>query len=77
MVCRIILCNGSRLPEKNGFDSVEELQSNFYKLNEEQIRQIADSYGISYYLGLPSQGLSFEMVYSNQSFAVYKINDNN
>ena len=74
---RIILCNGGRLPEKNGFDSVEELQSNFYKLDEKQIRQIADSYGISYYLGLPSQGLSFEMVYSNQSFAVYKINDNN
>ena len=56
-----------------GGDISYKSEFNFVKI----LAQIADSYGISYYLGHPSQRLSFEMVYSNQSFAVYKINDNN
>jgi hypothetical protein len=72
---RIILCNGNRLPNKSGFNSLEELRTNFYNLHEAQIRQIANSYGISYYLGLPQQGLTFERVYSNSYFTVYKVND--
>ena len=72
---RIVLCNGSHLPNKSGFSSLEEIRTNFYNLHEAQIRQIANSYGISYYLGLPQQGLAFERVYSNSRFTIYKVND--
>jgi hypothetical protein len=72
---RITLCNGNRVPEKRGYDSLEELRTDFYTLDEDQISQIARLYGISYYLGLTDQQLGFERVYSNSSFAVYRVND--
>lgn len=72
---RIKLINGNRSPKKTGFNSQEELHNNFYYLDEDQIRQIANSYGISYYLGLPHQQLTFESVYSNSYSTVYKVND--
>ena len=72
---RIKLSNGNLSPDKSGFNSYEELRTNFYHLNEDQIRQIANSYGISYYLGLPHQKLTFERVYSDSHFTVYKVND--
>jgi len=71
---RIILCNGNRIPTKSGFASEEELQTNYYALDEAQIRKIANSYGISYYLGSPRQNLTFESVFSDDEFTVYKIN---
>jgi hypothetical protein len=71
---RIKLCNGSRSPDKSGFKSLTELRANFYNLNENQIRQIANSYGISYYLGLSYQRSTFERVYSNSCFTVYRVN---
>jgi len=72
---RIKLCNGNRSPDKSGFDSEKELHTNFYKLDEDQIRQIANSYGINYYLGLPQQRLAFEHAYSNSYFTVYKVDE--
>jgi hypothetical protein len=72
---RIKLSNGNRSPDKSGFNSLEELRTNFYYLDEDQIRQIANSYGISYYLGLPHQQLTFERVYGNSYFVVYRVND--
>lgn len=72
---RIKLCNGNRSPDKSGFDVFEELSSNFYHLDEDQIRQIANLYEINYYLGLPDQQLTFEPVYSNLYFTVYKVDD--
>jgi hypothetical protein len=72
---RIKLSNGNRSPDKNGYDSLEELSSNFYHLDEDQIWQIANLYGINYYLGLPDQQLTFEQVYSNLDFTVYKVDD--
>jgi len=71
---RIKLCNGNRSPEKSGFDSEEELQTNFYNLDDDQIRQIAHSYRINYYLGLPKQRLLFEHTYGNAYFTLYKVN---
>jgi len=70
---RIKLCNGNRDPEKSGFDSLKEISTNFYYLDEEQIQQIADLYGISYYLGLPNQPITFERVYSNSYFTLYRV----
>lgn len=72
---RIKLCNANRLPEKSGFDSREELRTNFYSLDENQIRQIANSYGISYYLGSPQQRLPFDQVYRNSYYTLYKVNE--
>jgi hypothetical protein len=74
-VKRIKLCNANRSPHQTGFDSEKELHTNFYKLDEDQIRQIANSYGISYYLGSPQQRLTFEHAYSNSYFTVYKVDE--
>jgi len=71
---RIKLCNGNRSPSKSGFRSIKEIQTNFYNLGEDLIRQIAHSYGISYYLGSSQKGLTFERAYSNAYFTVYKVN---
>ena len=71
---RIKLCNGNRSLSKSGFRSIKEIQTNFYNLSEDLIRQIAHSYGISYYLGLSQKGLTFERAYSNAYFTVYKVN---
>jgi hypothetical protein len=71
---RIELCNGNVALAKGNSDiSVQELHTNFYNLNETQITQIADLYGINYYVGLVTQELTFERVYSDEIYAVYKI----
>jgi hypothetical protein len=72
---RITLCNGSRFPERSGADALEELRTNFYNLDDDQIRQMAHSYGISYYLGLSRQPSTFERVYSNSDYALYRVSD--
>jgi hypothetical protein len=72
---RIELCNGNRFLYKTGFESEKELQTNFYNLDEDQIRQIANSYGINYYLGSSKQRLPFEHAYSNSYFTIYKVNE--
>lgn len=70
---RIRLCNGGHMPQQSSYASNIELQDNFYNLNENQINQIAQTYKIEYYLGSPQQDLSFERVYSNSSFTLYKL----
>ena len=71
---RIMLCNGNvPLAKGNSGNSVHEIHANFYNLDETQIQQIADAYGINYYVGLADQKLSFERVYSDSIYAVYKI----
>ena len=71
---RIELCNGNlKLVEGNSSDSTKVLHQNFYKLNETQIQQIADQYEINYYVGLANQNLAFERVYSDSTYAVYRI----
>lgn len=72
---RIKLSNGNRYPNKSGFSSQKELRTNFYHLDDDQIRQIANSYRISFYLGLPHQQLTFERIYSNSCFTIYKVDD--
>ena len=72
---RIKLSNGNRNPEKRGYSSQKELSTNFYHLDDDQIRQIANSHRIGFYLGLPYQQLPFERLYSNSSFAIYKVDD--
>jgi hypothetical protein len=74
---RLKLCNGNHSPEKTGFDSERELHTNFYKLEEDQIRQIAHAYGITYYLGSPQQRLPFRHSYSDSYFTLYKISEAN
>ncbi len=72
---RIKLCNGNRPASKSGFRSIKEIQTNFYNLDEDLIRQIARPYGISYYLGSSQKGLTFDRAYSNGHFTVYKVNE--
>ncbi|GAB4503560.1 MAG: hypothetical protein Fur0043_05520 [Anaerolineales bacterium] len=70
---RLLLCNGGQPPYRSGYASTMELQNNFYALDEEQINRIVQRYDIDYYLGSSQQNLSFERVYSNSSFTLYKI----
>lgn len=69
---RIKICNGNRPPEKIK-DSFEEIQTNFYNLDETSIRSIAKTYGIDYYLGLPNQKLTFNRIYSDSYYTLYQI----
>jgi hypothetical protein len=71
---RIIFCNkNGDLGPYRGRAAVQLLEYNFYRLKETQIKHIADLYGIDYYLGLANQKLSFERVYSDSTYAIYKI----
>jgi hypothetical protein len=71
---RIKLCNGNGdLAKGNSGISVYEIHTNYYKLDETQIQQIADEYGINYYVGLADQKLTFKRVYSDSIYAVYAI----
>jgi hypothetical protein len=71
---RIKIANGNRPPAKSGFGSLEEIKTDFYNLDEDEIRQIGDSYRVDYYLGLPQQPLTFDRVYSDTNFTLYKTN---
>jgi len=71
---RIILCNGSNdLGPYRGRAAVQLLENDFYRLKETQIQHIAKVYGTEYYLGLANQKLSFERVYSDSTYSIYKI----
>jgi hypothetical protein len=70
---RIKLCNGNVDLENRGYNAPQELHSNFYKLNASQVQQIANLYGINYFLGLATQNFPFERVYSDSTYAIFKI----
>jgi hypothetical protein len=71
---RIELCNrNANLAEGNSNDSAQEIQTNFYKLDQTQIQQIANLYGTNYYVGLADQQLTFQRVYSDSVYAIFKI----
>lgn len=53
--------------------SKDELRNNFYHLDEGSIRDIAEEYGLSYYLGLADSQLSFEPVYQDDNVILYAI----
>ena len=56
-----------------GIGSLNEVEASFYNLDEEAIRNIAESYGVNYYLGLADKNLPFTVVYSDGHYAVYGI----
>ena len=68
---RIELSNGNQPP--GGLVSKGELEANFYHLNEETIRQIAEKFGLSYYLGLADTQLPFEPVYRDDNITLFAI----
>ncbi len=70
---RIKLANGNREPKKMGRKSISELKDNFYNLDEDIIKEIAEQYGITYYLGLSEKPLTFEPVHSVNGYTLYKI----
>jgi len=70
---RIKLCNGNRPPKKMGFDSLDEIEASVYNLDEEAIRNIAESYGVDYYLGVPRKDLPFKLVHSDGQYALYEV----
>ena len=72
---RIKLTNGGQFPSKRGFAALEELEQNFYQLNEQSILWLSKQYGISYYLGKPLQNLRFKRVYSDSYYTLYQLND--
>jgi hypothetical protein len=68
---RIELSNGDQsflTPKTKGI-----LRENFYQLDSLMIQQLADTYGLDYYLGLVENQLLFESVYADDTFVLYKI----
>jgi hypothetical protein len=68
---RIELSNGDQsflTPKAKGI-----LRENFYQLDSLLIQQLADTYGLTYYLGLAKNQLLFERVYADDTFVLYKI----
>ncbi len=68
---RIELSNGDQsflTPKAKG-----NLRDNFYQLDSHSIQQLADTYGLAYYLGLAENQLLFERVYADDTFVLYKI----
>lgn len=68
---RIELTNGDQsflTPESKG-----NLRDNFYQLDAHSIQQLADTYGLAYYLGLTENQLLFKSVYTDDTFVLYKI----
>lgn len=70
---RIILTNRNRVPERRGFLANKELTPNFYQLDPASILQIAESYGVAYYLGNDQRLLPFEQVHQIPGFILYRI----
>ena len=68
---RIELSNGDQsflTPKAKG-----NLRENFYQLDPLSIQRLADTYGLTYYLGLAENQLLFERVYTDDTFVLYKI----
>jgi hypothetical protein len=70
---RIQLSNKNQPPRMPA--SREELQSNFYQLDQGAIQQLGDAYGIDYYLGSAGQQLPFEIVYQDAYFSLFAIDE--
>jgi hypothetical protein len=68
---RIELSNGGQPPS---FPVArDELQANFYQLDEDNIRRLAEEYGLSYYLGLTDTQLLFESIYRDENITIFDI----
>jgi len=70
---RILLCNQGQRPEKNGFEAYPELSINYNRLSGEQIRAIAEEYGIDYYLSKERGDLGLERVHGEGGYSLYRI----
>ena len=71
--CRLTLCNGNIPPSRKHSDPLEELQKNFYALDEASIQHIARLYGTTFYLGKSGHPLSFQQVHTTSGFILYQI----
>lgn len=73
----IKMINGNRTPKITGFKVQKELRAKFYKLEEYQIKHIAEAYDIDYYLGHMNQKFEFKPEYSNSEYTLYSLNGKN
>lgn len=72
---RIEMSNGNLpflAPQDKG-----KLQEHFYQLDPLSIQQLADTYGLTYYLDLVDNQLLFERVYVDDFYVLYKIDQTN
>jgi hypothetical protein len=68
---RLTLINGNQtpsIPPNRG-----DMQANFANLDPGTIQQLANEYGVSYYLGQAGKQLPFDLVYQDDSFALYRV----
>jgi hypothetical protein len=50
-----------------------KLREHFYQLDSPSIQQFADTYGLTSYLNLLDNQLPFELVYAEDTYVLYKI----
>jgi hypothetical protein len=70
---RICLCNRGQAPRLIGFRSRWEIENNFYRLSESELKALADHYALRYYLGRAGTHPMLPCVYANGTWALYRL----
>jgi hypothetical protein len=71
---RIKAANGGRDPSVDGFRARREIEANFYRMSEDELRGLARKYHLDYYVGRTGRRLALPVVYSDPGYSVYKLN---
>lgn len=70
---RLTLCNGGIPPTRGNHEVLDELDRNFYDLDEKSIREISRLYGVTHYLGRPDHVLALPEAHRTSDFILYRI----
>lgn len=70
---RLKLCNSGKVPEKPNEQTIIDLHHNFYQLTEQEINNIAQSYGLTYYLGRARQDCDLPVIHQAGQYVLYRI----
>ena len=65
--------NNNKDHKRSGLRALGGIKTNFYQLNEASIKNIADTYGMNFYLALTEQNLSFPRIFSYGESSLNKI----
>lgn len=73
---RMLLCNGGKQPDHMDIRALLQLHRNFYRLEPSFLRDLAQRYGIHYYLGKSAHPLPFPSIHSVAGYTLYHIDIN-
>ena len=70
---RLTICNNDRPLKQDGFQARHELPRGFREMTDARIRQVAEEYGLDYYVGRRPQIAGAPLVYDNGEFRVFAL----